>query len=459
MSSSLFQIFSFIIGVLLFIGGFLLSLWWIWIPLFLFYLTKGFWLKWKRTLYINEMDWILLEVIPPKDIKKTAQAMEQFFCGLHGTQGGKNWWERNISGEVQRWFSMEMVSLGGEIHFYIRTVSRFRNLIESNIYAQYPDAEISQVADYVDSVPEDIPNANYNLWGTEYILNKEDAYPIRTYFEFEKEATSEEQRIDPIATLMEIMSKMGPREQIWIQTLIRPVGDAWQKKGEELRDKLVGRKKEKKQGLIKQEAIGWKDASKSVAHQLATGESLEAPAGEEKKTDTPFLWTTTKGEQETISAIERNISKLGYDTIIRFIYLADRDVYQRPYVNAVTGAYKQLNTQDLNGFKASGKISTDALDYRIELKGPRESYRAKRVFADYKKRDFIQHSDNIPYLKYHLFERLPILRWIFIRTKPFVLNVEELATIYHFPIETVRAPLAPKVEARKREAPVDLPTE
>jgi len=452
-----FGTISFIINILLFIGGFLLSLWWIWIPWFLFALARGLWLKWRRTLFINKMDWILLEVIPPKDIKKTAQAMEQFFCGLHATMGGPDLWERYIDGATQRWHSLEIASSGEGPHFYIRTVSRFRDLIESHIYAQYPEAEINQVADYVNSVPADIPSEEYDLWGSELILAKEDAYPIRTYFEFEKEASSDEQRIDPIASLMEVLSKIGPGEHVWIQTLVRPIGDAWQEKGEELRDKLVGRKVEKKQGEVMKEAVAWKKTSQQAAQHLLTGKPSEGDADENDKSETPFIWGKTKGEQETVAAIERNISKLGFETIVRYLYIARRDSWKRPTVNAVDGAYRQFNTQDLNGFKTNSKIKTDQLDYKIELKGPRKNYRSKRILADYRKRDFIQHSKYIKYLKPLLFERLPILKWFFVRSSPFVLNVEELATIYHFPVETVKAPLVPKVEARKGEPPIGLP--
>ena len=455
-----FEIISFIIAALAFVGGFLLSLWWIWVPWFLFIMARDLWLKWRRSLYIDKMDWILLEVTPSRDIKKTAQAMEQFFTSLHTAVGGKNWWEANIQGQVQRWFSMEIASIGGETHFFIRTVSGFRNMIESYIYGQYSEVEIKEVPDYVNLFPDNIPNEDYNLWGTEFILEKEDAYPIRTYFEFEKEASSDEQRIDPLATLMEIMGKMTPREQIWIQTLVRPVKSKWKEKAEELRDVLVGRKKEKKEGIIKQEVTGWKDASKNVTHQILTGTDLEG--GSESngdKKDSPFLWTTTKGEQDIVAAIEKNISKLGFETIIRFLYIAPRDIYQRPYANAVTGAYKQFNSQHLNGFKANGKISTDIIDYWFQFRKIRQDYRPRRVLADYKKRAFLQQSENISYLKPFLFERLPIFNWFSNRSKLFVLNVEELATIFHFPIETVKAPLMPKVESRKGEPPTGLPTE
>ena len=39
----------------------------------------------------------------------------------------------------------------------------------------------------------------------------------------------------------------------------------------------------------------------------------------------------------------------------------------------------------------------------------------------------------------------------------YVLNTEELATIYHLPDMGVRAPLLPRVEAKRGEPPVGLP--
>jgi len=140
-----------------------------------------------------------------------------------------------------------MVSQGGDIHFFIRVLSEFRNLIESNIYAQYPEAEISQVDDYVNSVPVDITDSNdYDIWGTELILIKDNAYPIRTYPEFERDAMNEDQRIDPVSTLLEVMSRISPDEQIWIQTIVRPIAHTWKDVSDELRDELINRIKEKK---------------------------------------------------------------------------------------------------------------------------------------------------------------------------------------------------------------------
>src|SRR3989338_175768 len=68
-------------------------LWWILAPIILFYLLKELWLWYIRTLYILNLNWILLEIRIPKDVFKTPKAMEQVMSGLHGIQSNKTWWE------------------------------------------------------------------------------------------------------------------------------------------------------------------------------------------------------------------------------------------------------------------------------------------------------------------------------------------------------------------------------
>ena len=140
-----------------------------------------------------------------------------------------------------------------------------------------------------------------------------------------------------------------------------------------------------------------------------------------------------------------------------FIYLARADIFRRmPIRISIVFAYKQFNTQHLNGFRRNPKVDP-RLDYRIQLREPRNLYRKRKVLAEYRKRDFVQHSTAIFYLKAFFFERLPIFNWFFMKSKPFVFNIEELATIYHYPALMVKAPLVPKVEAGKKEPPIGLP--
>ncbi len=42
----------------------------------------------------------------------------------------------DIKGQVRTWFSLELVSIGGEIHFFIWGRRKFADLIETQIYSQ-----------------------------------------------------------------------------------------------------------------------------------------------------------------------------------------------------------------------------------------------------------------------------------------------------------------------------------
>lgn len=439
--------------------AFVLPLWWLALPFVLFPFAWHLWIKYKRGQFVQNMKWVLLEIKPPRELIKTPLSMEQVFAGLHGIRSSPNWAEIHMQGVTQAWFSMEMVSTGGAIHFYVRTLEALRNLVEANIYAQYPETEISQVNDYVHDVPPFMPEGEYDVWGTELVLVKDDAYPIRTYREFiGRDATLEEQRVDPIASMLEIMAKLSRHEHIWVQTLIRPVDSSWHKTGEKLRDDLIGRKETPKQGIIKGEAQAMMHELKSAAGAMLSGEAA-SPLEEKPQDDkqSALLWMT-KGEGDVVKAVEDNISKIGFDTVIRFVYTGKKDSFSKANVAAVMGAFKQFSTQNLNGLKPSVAVTTSAVDYAWQMEKTRSAYRKKRVLADYKKRFLPQHSTVTDYLKPFIFERLPVLHWFFMRSQPFIFNIEELATVYHFPSLVAKAPLTPRVEAKKGEPPAGLPT-
>jgi len=84
----------------------------------------------------------MLEIIPPKDLEKGPQPMEAIFQGMSGVIETDNVFKRYLQGKFTDHFSLELAGLGGEVHYYIRTQTKYRNLVESQIYGQYPDAEI-----------------------------------------------------------------------------------------------------------------------------------------------------------------------------------------------------------------------------------------------------------------------------------------------------------------------------
>src|SRR3989338_10054761 len=155
----------------------------------LFIIFRQAWLFSRTSLYKNAIEWTLLEIKIPREVQQTPKAMEQFFMNLHGLRNAPvNFLEKYIDGEVTLWWSLEIVSFGGEVHFYIRTPSKYKKMTAAGIYAQYPNAEVVEVPDYLNDMPKttiDIYKQGNNFFGGEFVLTKEDFYPITTYKEFE----------------------------------------------------------------------------------------------------------------------------------------------------------------------------------------------------------------------------------------------------------------------------------
>lgn len=415
-----------------------LEYWWAIVPVALFFIFKELWLDYVQTKYINSLKWTLLEIKIPKQVEKTPKAMEQIFAGFHGVQTTPNFVEKWIEGKVAPWFSLEILGIGGELRFLIRAEEKFRNLVEAQVYAQYPNAEINEIEDYITSLPSKIPSQKYDAWGTELVLTKPDAYPIRTYPYFFEEAKKEEERIDPLASLSEVLNYLTLKERLWVQILISPVKEDWKEEGERLVEKLIGKKvKSTRKGMILEEAHGWFNAIKESLHELFFGPIDSSAGGEGKQEQSleSLMQYLSPGKKEVVSAIEKNISKLGFASLIRFVYWAESDVFSKANVAATIGAFKQFNTQNLNGFKPNGAISPN-IDYFF--KNRRNFIRKIRVLNNYKRRYF-------PHRKF--------------KGRGFVLNIEELATIYHVPGTMVEAPATPRVEAKKGGPPSGLPIE
>ena len=75
-------------------------------------------------------------------------------------------------GKEEWWMSFELVGRAGESHFYLRLPKDFQHMMESAIYGQYPEAEITEVDDYLEHFPEVLPNKEIDLSGFEEMLTE-----------------------------------------------------------------------------------------------------------------------------------------------------------------------------------------------------------------------------------------------------------------------------------------------
>jgi len=151
----------------------------------------------------------------------------------------------------------------------------------------------------------------------------------------------------------------------------------------------------------------------------------------------------TPGEKEIVSRIEKKISKPGFETNIRFIFLGRRDVYNQGNLRMAMAFFASFATQNCNNLIPSGATITKVhkswwllpnliLDRRLYVK-------KRQLFRRY-------------------VSRVPA--WYPKPGGTFVLNIEELASIFHFPGRAVSyAPSLQRIESKKGEPPPYLPIE
>ncbi|MDP2664141.1 MAG: hypothetical protein Q8P08_01765, partial [bacterium] len=148
----------------------------------------------------------------------------------------------------------------------------------------------------------------------------------------------------------------------------------------------------------------------------------------------------TPGEREVLRGIEEKLAKFGYDCNIRFIYLGKRDVFFKPTVKTVFGFFKEVSTENMGGLRPTSTTMTKVKSVFFWFFDKRRLYLRKRRMLRY-------------YIK----------RWAILfprKGMTYILNTEELATIYHFPGQRV-APAAgvSRVTAKKKGAPAELPVD
>ena len=400
--------------------------WFIFLPFLFYFIFKILWLDFVRDNYWSKIEWMVLEVIPPNDIEETPQAMEMVLSGLLGSMKGINVIEENVKGETPMYFSLELVSIEGTIHFCIRTPKTFRPLIESHIHSQYPTAVVKVVPDYVNDIPKIIPNKKWDLWGTDFRLDKADPYPIKTYRWFEEDITGK--MLDPLASLIESMGKIGPQQYFWLQYVITPKDAKEYDTGKKLAEELAGREVKKTQNFIEKYFFGFLNAINDfIANIVGVAEEGSTTSNEP---DVPLEFKMTPGEKEVLKVIEEGIGKSAFNVKMRVVYTGRKESFNKVVVGSFMGGIKQFSDANLNGFAPDNNSKTYALHLFTES---RMKYRQRKILRRYRERN----RDGVT----------------------FHLNTEELATIFHLPIMTVITPALHKIETKTGSAPANLPIE
>lgn len=206
--------------------------------------------------------------------------------------------------------------------------------------------------------------------------------------------------VDPLAAITATLSKLEqPNEEMWFQMIIRPISDDWHKRSVKMVNRIKSRR-----GLL-----GGSGSGLSYATQ-ALGALFKPPESTSGTTATEL----SERDKTRITAIEEKSKKLGYQVKIRLIYAGNDQATARLRMQAMVGTFKQFNTTNLNGFQS---------------KYP--SFEQSKI-VEYRNRQFLD--------------------------KGFILNIEEVASLYHLPHTTVETPNIAWATTKTAEPPATLPS-
>ncbi len=435
MDNILPTLFTYLLDVILWIaplvGTFLLG-----------FIAWKMWVHYVQQDFISGIDFALLEIIPPREVLRSPKGMELFFSNALYHFSHKGGLEEYWQGAVWFWYSLEIVSIEGQVHFYIRTPTRTKDLIETQMYAQYPQSQVKVVEDYTLAVSEISEESGWNLWGCEFKLLKPEAFPIKTYtaFGLDKDP-KEEYKVDPISSIIELFGSIGKGEQMWTQIVVTPSKKKYHKKGT-----LFGH-------------IDWvEQAELDIREKLAeftnTRARLDGTPSKEIRAPA-FL-------DSLIKDATMKLAKLGFDTGVRIAYVAKKEVFPFGTRNNnsrnIRLIFRQYESPLSNGFDRINSTQGDQYSsIFVASKKTIDLFKRRHLHA-YREREFF----HLP-MRHHIFNIhtvfWPFSIWFkpYFHPETFVLNTEELATMWHFPGQMLKVPTLERIESKEASPPPNLP--
>ncbi len=388
----------------------------VWLPVVSFLLFFEYWLNYVRKDYDIAQGRVTLEIKLPQDIFKSPEAMEQVLIQMHQTATPDNHVQTYWDGKHPPMYGLELVSRGGDVRFYISLPrKKFKNMIETQLYAQYPGIEVHELdIDYTAEIPWD--NKKFQYFSIHFGPKKADAYPIKTYIEYElHKMPKEEEKIDPINSMLEMLGNVGPGEHVWVQILINANRETTFKEGS------LGIKPD------------WKGEARAEIKKIIDT-AVKDRGGDEMRGNVMMLLTDT--EKDTIKAIERSLGRNAFNVAIRGMYIAESSKFNPgERISPLITAWRVYDDLNRNAIGVRWRTDFD-WNWWQDPSGRKKNAWKKQELSEYKKREYTHHN------KIDDFK---------------IMTTEELATIYHIPGKVATTPSLGRIPSKRSEAPANLP--
>lgn len=393
----------------------------LYLPFVTFHIFYDQWLYFVQKEFNLKQGRVSLEIKLPQDIFRSPEAMELVLVQLHQAAGPDNHVQTYWDGKNPPTYALEIVSRGGDVRFYVNTPrKKFKNMWETQLYAQYPGIEITELdVDYTSEIVWD-PD-KYDSFSFHFNAKKADAYPIKTYIDFGLDKMpKEEEKTDPITSIIEALGSAGLGEHLWIQILI-----------------TANREENFKTGSL-HKTPDWKVAAEkeilAVLEKASKRMGIDPAKKPEDKSKLSMM-NLTDSEKQIVASIERSIAKSGFNTRIRGMYIAEKQAFNGDRIGALSGCWRTFDDGLRNVIAVRWRTDTDWPWWQDRKKATTTAMK-KQELNEYKRRSFTKQNAG---------------------DGPKVFTTEELATIFHLPGKVAFTPTLQRIPSKRSEAPGNLP--
>ncbi len=343
----------------------------IWLPLLLFSIAVPLWFSFARARFVAAVPFVTLELKPGPETPLSARAMELVFYSLyHRIDITPS--RAFFFGESRPAYSFEAYGHDGRVRFFVHIPAHHRTLLESRIRAEYRDIDIHEARDYSREVHFDPFHTRVLV--NEYTLSKPDPYPLKTYIAYEEPP----QKRDVFSEVAEVIAGAGPEEHIFFSVMVRP---------------------------HQRERKGFFDDPTDSLHQDAQKEIAKITGSKGEISGLP------PPAKKLIASIEAALRKPSFDCGVRALYVSRNEHFDKTYEAKLSALLDPFNDPDYNGFVAY--TPEEHLGFFLsELFTAVPTLTAEHLIRLYRRRAFFgpQYTG-----------------------RAFVLNTEELATLFHVP--------------------------
>lgn len=326
--------------------------------------------------------------------REEIKGMEQLLTSFSSIKRVIPWWQKVFFAPPNLIFEIANPSSSEEIFFYLSIPKRYRESVEKQIHSFFPHAVIERVPEYTIFSP-----AGETAVST-LELKENAALPLKTYKSLS---------VDPLNEISNSLSKLETvAEGAAIQIVLAPAPAGWRKTSKHIAEKMQEGKRLRDAQPESAAGKFGKDILRGTG-QVLLNQNLKEQKQEEQKTV-----TLTPEEQELVKTIDAKGNQAAFSVNIRLLASAKTKERAEEILAHMENAFSQFENPEVNAFRV------------------RRKNKDKQTAYHYIFRNFDQET-------------------------AVLLSVDELASVFHFPISTTETPKIKWLKAGSAPPPVNIP--